>query len=208
MTKLLINFKKLSWGTGNLSLRSSSLDNFLISIQCSSSFIFSQNTFIYDSPLWSDMNIFNLTGGRTGFDSQETKLPTYWNTPFTKICLGMKIQQQNRFIVINQTATSLYSLIADGQYRATGLGRNMWKSLVGEDASLERYCNKEGFNNQCGMKVRIGIFGNDVKSCISCASYIAFGASPYLPVWCGNRATGGSDNGYRRTPAMGYILIQ
>ena len=29
-------------------------------------------------------------GGKTGFDSQETKLPTYWSTPFSKICLGMK----------------------------------------------------------------------------------------------------------------------
>ena len=60
---------------------------------------------------------YNLPGGETGFDAQETKLPTYWNTPFSKICLGMKIGQQINFIVINKQANSLYSLIADGQYR-------------------------------------------------------------------------------------------
>ena len=27
-------------------------------------------------------------------ESQETKLPTYWSTPFPKICLGMKISPE------------------------------------------------------------------------------------------------------------------
>ena len=51
-------------------------------------FLFStfQKTFHYDSKFWSDKNIYNLPGGKTGFDSEETKLPTYWNTPFSKIC--------------------------------------------------------------------------------------------------------------------------
>jgi len=43
---------------------------------------------------------------------------------FSKICLGMKIGQQINLIVINKQANSLYSLIADGQYRATSLGRS------------------------------------------------------------------------------------
>jgi len=44
--------------------------------------------------------MFNLAGGETGFDTQETKLPTNWNTSFSKICLGMKIGQQIKFVVI------------------------------------------------------------------------------------------------------------
>ena len=76
----------------------------------------------------------------------ETKLPTYWNTSFSKICLGMKIDQQLRFIVINMEADSLYSLIADGQYRSTSLGRDTWRSLIGPKASCQIYCNREGFN--------------------------------------------------------------
>ena len=113
-------------------------------------------TFHYNSSLWSNTETFNLKGGETGFDSQETKLPTYWNTPFSKICLGMKIGHQINFIVINTQANSLYSLIADGQYRATSLGRNTWKTLIMSQASLQRSCNKEGFNVALG-KARIRI---------------------------------------------------
>ena len=64
---------------------------------------------------------YNLAGGKTGFDTQETKLPSYWNTPFSKICLGMKIGKQITFMVIKKQASSLYSLIADGKYRATSM---------------------------------------------------------------------------------------
>ena len=53
-------------------------------------FFFLQGTFHYDSSLWSNSDTFNLAGGETGFDAKETKLPTYWNTSFSKICLGMK----------------------------------------------------------------------------------------------------------------------
>ena len=56
-----------------------------------------QQTFHYNSALWNNKETFNLDGGKTGFDSQETKLPSYWNTSFTKICLGMTIGQQFNF---------------------------------------------------------------------------------------------------------------
>ena len=72
----------------------------------------------------------------TGFDEQETKLPTYWKTNFTKICLGMKNGEELKFILINKTAESLHSLIADGEYRNTSLGRDAWKSLLGSNGSL------------------------------------------------------------------------
>ena len=58
----------------------------------------------------------------------------------------MKIGQQFKFFVINHPASSLYSLIADSKYRATSLGRNAWKKLIGSKASLQRNYNKEGFN--------------------------------------------------------------
>jgi len=59
-------------------------------------------TFHYDSENWTDKNEYNLPGGETGFDTQETKLPTYWITSFTEICLGMKIDKQTNFIVIKR----------------------------------------------------------------------------------------------------------
>ena len=95
-----------------------------------------QQTFKYDYDIWKNKTEFNLPGGETGFDSEETKLPTYWETPFSKICLGMKYGQQIRFIVINKQADSLHSLIADGQHRATSLTREKWKSLIGPEGSL------------------------------------------------------------------------
>ena len=186
------------------------------SINLTAKYLFlSQQTFEYNSSLWSNKETFNLDGGNTGFDSQETKLPSYWNTSFSKICLGMKIGQQIRFIVINRQANSLYSLIADGQYRATSLGRDMWKSLIGSDASLQHNCNKEGFNAVSSKyrqysKARIGIISNNENDCKSCNSRIGFGTGghPDKTNSCGNEAVDSPDNGDKHIKAMGYILVQ
>ena len=173
-----------------------------------------QETFHYTSALWRDKKQHNPQGGETGFDTRETKLPTYWNTSFSKICLGMKIGQQINFIVVNKQADSLYSLIADGQYRATSLGRNTWKTLIGSQASLQHNCNNEGFNVvtdwSSHSKARIGILGNNENQCISCDSRIGFGTGGY-PVdsnTCGNVAGHSPDNGDKNIKAMGYILVQ
>ncbi|KAL9953948.1 hypothetical protein ACROYT_G041430 [Oculina patagonica] len=173
-----------------------------------------KSTFHYNSHFWSDRNAFNLPGGKTGFDFQETKLPTYWNTPFSKICLGMKIGHQNKFIVINKQANSLYSLIADGKYRATSLGRNTWKTLIGSQASLQKNCNKEGFNVMASVsdlsKARIGILGNQENDCHTCDSRLGFGTGGRHDDsnTCGNDATHSPDNGDKHIKAMGYILVQ
>ena len=126
----------------------------------------------------------------------------------------MKIGQQNRFLALNKQATSLYSLIADGQYRATSLGRNTWKTLIGSGASLQTGCNKEGFNSVGSLthlsKARIGILGNEVENgCLSPDSRIGFGTGGRHDDsnTCGNEALGG-DNGRRDIKAMGYILVQ
>ncbi|XP_078345952.1 uncharacterized protein LOC144631400 [Oculina patagonica] len=175
----------------------------------------SKPTFHYYSDYWSNKTEYNLPGGKTGFDSQETKLPTYWNTSFSKICLGMKIGQKLNFITINTTETSsLYSLIADGNYSSTSLGRDTWKALIGSEASLQRKCNKEGFNAACSSdsnsKARIGFLGNENGDCHSCDSRIGFGTggSPDDSNTCGNEAKWYPDNGDKHIKAMGYILVQ
>jgi len=173
-----------------------------------------KSTFHYDSMYWSNKNEYNLPGGETVFDSQETKLPTYWKTSFSKICLGMKIGNQINFIVINKQANSLYSLIADGQYRKTSLGRNTWKTLIGSQASLQLRCNKEGFNavgsRASYSKARIGVLGNQQNDCGSCNSRIGFGTGgrPDDFNTCGNAASISPDNGKKNIKAMGYILVQ
>lgn len=175
-----------------------------------------KSTFRYDSKLWSNNIDFNFPGGKTGFDHHETKLPTYWDTPFSKICLGMKIGHQINFILIIKQANSLYSLIADGHYRATSLGRNAWKTLVGSQASLQLNCNMEGFNavgsDASFSKARIGIINNQQNHCGSCDSRIGFGTGgfPDDSNTCGNEASGSylPDNGNKKIKAMGYIFVQ
>ncbi|PFX25318.1 Basement membrane-specific heparan sulfate proteoglycan core protein [Stylophora pistillata] len=176
-----------------------------------------KSTFHYNSPYWSNKIEYKLPGGESGFDSQETKLSSYWNTSFSKICLVMKIGQHLGFTVINKQADSLYSLIADGQYRAISLGRETWKNLIGSDASLQLNCNREGFNTAdvnpidvFHSEARIGIVANQENDCKSCDSRIGFGTGGYFDdaVTCGNVAKIEGDNGDRHTPAMGYILVQ
>ena len=126
----------------------------------------------------------------------------------------MKIGQQFNSVVINHPARSLYSLIVDGKYRATSLGRNTWKKLIGSRASLQNNCNKEGFNAICtdshASKARIGIIGNEQNVCSSCDSRIGFGTGGYNDDsnTCGNEATTGGDNGDQHIKAMGYIFVQ
>ena len=126
----------------------------------------------------------------------------------------MKISGQLRFIVINKQANSLHSLIVDGILRASSLGRNEWKKLIGARGSLQLNCNKEGFNAVCSSsyhsKARIGYVANDNNHCDSCDSRIGFGTGGYPDnsTTCGNVAAHSADNGNRHIKAMGYILVQ
>ena len=131
----------------------------------------------------------------------------------------MKDSQQTNYVVVDKKASSLFSLIADGQYRETKLGRDKWKGLIGE-GSLQKNCNREGFNAVCAddpiyfSKARIGIVANQEDNCKSCDSRIGFGTAGYFDDenTCGNQAdNGGSlnpDNGARHTKVMGFIFVQ
>ena len=108
----------------------------------------------------------------------------------------------------------MYSLIADGQYRNTSLGRDTWKLLIGSDASLQENCNKEAFNADGGngrdSKARIGIISNNQRDCNSCHSRIGFGTGgkPDNSSSCGNEAKASSVNDEKHIKTMGYILVQ
>ncbi len=118
----------------------------------------------------------NVEAGLEGLTESETKLASYYNTPFTKVCLGMKVNNVTNWILLNHTASSLYSVIADGNYIETNAGRAEWVSLI-KGASLQPKCNKEGFNLQPnpGMKLRIGFAGNNENNCNTSDSLIGFG---------------------------------
>ena len=109
----------------------------------------------------------------------------------------------------------MYSLIADGQYRNTSLGRDTWKSLIGSEASLQFNCNREGFNAKSNRrkghsKARIGFLGSEENNCDKCDSRIGFGTGGLHDNnnTCGNEATYFADNGNKHIKGIGYILVQ
>ena len=173
-----------------------------------------QRTFHYNSSYWTNKKAYGTPEGEIGLDQKETKLPTYWNTPFTKICLGMKIGQETRFILLNKQASSLYALIQDDKYRPTSLSRDTWKFLIGPEASLQSNCNRQGFNVRADhyiyAKARIGFIANQENDCYTPDSRIGFGTAGYSDDsnTCGNEATHNPDNGDKHIKAMGYILVQ
>ena len=160
-----------------------------------------QTTFEYDSKFWTNKKTLN------GLTQNETKLASYHNTPFKKVCLGMTRNNITNWILVNYTATSLYSVIAgDGNCSETNVGRAKWMSLI-NDTKLQPHCNKEGFNVQCsrpGLKSRIGILGNNEDDCTSCDSVIGFG----IKIW---NWKGSSGNIYYKNidiKTFGYIFVQ
>ena len=98
-----------------------------------------QQTFDYHSDLWSNEETFQPNN--LDLDDKETKLASYWTLPFTELRLGMKVNGTTRWITFSYTASSLYSLIADGQYRNTSIGESKWRSLL-PTSSLQNHCNK------------------------------------------------------------------
>ena len=122
----------------------------------------------------------------------------------------MKINDEINFIQMKESASSLHSLIADGEYRSTSLGRSTWFSLIASGASFDDNCDKEGFNVECTWKVRskarIGILGNNENDCTSCNSRVGFGTGGENDDsnTCGNHASIKNIN----IKAFGYIFVQ
>ena len=57
-------------------------------------------------------------------------------------------------------------------------------------------------------RLRLGIFANDVDNCETCNSWLGFGARYFKTnVTVGNFARYDTDNGWRDSAAVGYILV-
>ena len=130
----------------------------------------------------------------------------------------MEVNGLTKWIRINHKASSLFNVIADGDFKNTGVGKNTWLSLM-DGSLLQHHCNKKGFNiNTTGydlahLKVRIGIIANNENDCKSCDSCFGFGTSirgcdgEIIKTTCGNIAICNNlDN--KNTPAFGYIFVQ
>ncbi len=166
--------------------------------------------------MWTNKESYAVEDGLEGLTEKESKLASYWNTPFKKICLGMTVNGETKWMMFDYNASSLYSVIADGHYRSTTAGRIAWKSLVA-GSSLQPRCNKEGFSiTYYEIEVRIGYLANNQDRCTQADSCIGFGIAYHRAchqitsnITCGNIAQcGGNDNGHKLIAAFGYILVQ
>ncbi|CAB3979793.1 Hypothetical predicted protein [Paramuricea clavata] len=191
------------------------------------------STFKYSSSYWTNKNTHNddAYGRNGGLDNREYKESSYWRTSFKEICVGMKYGGRLRAFSFSYKASSLYNLIADGNHRHIHVGRAQWKSLI-SGSSLQRNCNREGFNLRgdstlskfkVTVKVRLGIIANQQNDCSTPDSYVGLGAEggwnyPVDSNWCqppdkslnsaGNLAQCSPDNGNKNTKAMAYILVR
>jgi hypothetical protein len=184
-----------------------------------------QNDFSYSSPYWTNKETYAVEDGLEGLNEKQTKLASYWNTPFNKICLGMKVNGVTKWIASNYTANSLHSVMEDGTFKTTTFGKKAWKSLI-DGSYLQKNCNEEGFNTQgdytfvgtsttlrWSMNIRIGLVANNQNNCGSCNTCIGFGISvsgcgDYVrSTACGNITVCYQLNN-KNTAAFGYILVQ
>ena len=95
-----------------------------------STFSLPQQTFGYHSPYWNNTVAYN-EGDGTSLAEVETKLSSYWSTPFTRLCLGMKYQQEeSNWIALSHSGVSVWDAISNGTYTPTNISVSEWKSLL------------------------------------------------------------------------------
>ena len=179
-----------------------------------------QNDFRYESSHWTTKETYYIENGLEGLTEKQTKLASYWNTPFNKICLGMKVKSITKWIEVDHPASSLYDVISDGTFKSTNAGKNKWKSLI-DDSALQENCDEEGFNfkKKHGIlwsnyiKIRIGLAANNENDCESPDSCIGFGISvggyrDGKSTSCGNLRFCCWPRRKKNVPAFGFILIK
>lgn len=173
------------------------------------------HTFAYESSRWTSAATHNPDA--FALDLNEAKLASYAETPLTSMLLGMRVGATTKWITVPIKGDSLRSLIADGKYRPTAIGRVKWKSLLA-GSSLQVNCSREGLNarvNDAYARVRIGIIANQQNNCDSPDSRLGFGGRGGVCGTdnnniCGNAASKSclADQGTKNIKAFGYVLVR
>lgn len=177
-----------------------------------------QDTFKYSSPLWSNRETYQEENGAALLDSEETKLPSYWSVPFTRVCINMrKLDSLNmESLVIDVASTSLYDILADGKYHGTKGGRDIWETIL-PGSRLPNGCFREGFNahgkRDGSAGARIGVIvSSDQSDCTSADSFLGFGTeggacASNRQISCGNDSGACKQDTDQPIPAFGYIFV-
>ena len=170
--------------------------------------------FVYDSAIWT--NSTPLNEGSTDLSTTPAKFRGFFSLPFQQLRLGM-VDGSPRYLVVPVSGTNVGPLnaIFAGPARATSVGRNAWRTLVGSP-SLQPFCNAEGFNMVSGgdyQAVRLGVLTNQENDCDSADSRLGFGGQYNrcgvgADVSSGNVSTCGGDDGDRNNAFFGYIFVR
>ncbi len=176
-----------------------------------------QPTFEYDSHWWENDQTLNVDEGvERNQPEVETKLASYSNTPFTKICLGMRVgdaPSQTNWIGIDYQATSLYSLIADGEFRVVNIKAqipSLWQTLI-DESHLPVQCLFQGFNvpskiHSTMNRVRLGYLAH--KRCHQQEGLIGFGTNLDGVQWSSGYIYPSREGDPKKISAFGYIFVR
>ncbi|XP_031555862.1 uncharacterized skeletal organic matrix protein 5-like [Actinia tenebrosa] len=180
----------------------------------------SKNTFDYNSFYWTNRQALKAENG-LGLEDKESKLPTYWSTPLTKICLGMKMKTNSDIkwlkLELKQRADSLYDVMTTGNPTQpyTLLGVEKWKDTFMPRIRYRFNNPREGVNatfyDRTGrVRVKLGVvyrFG-------SFLTYLGFGPwgswhQKYnIDISCGYGREDDTTPHYKKIHAFCYILVQ
>ncbi|KAJ7394087.1 hypothetical protein OS493_003763 [Desmophyllum pertusum] len=174
-------------------------------------------TFTYDAEYWNNTVAYNKDGG-TSLNDEETKLSSFWSTPFSRLCLGMKDELgETNWITLSYVGSSLRDVIGNGTSKATHLNPTEWTKLLRlavNNSRIQVRCTFQGFNIRDGSifdngaKARIGIIGTPNTCDETAQSRIGFGtAGSYYGQTEGN-SCGNEKKKELSIKAFGYIFVQ
>lgn len=172
-------------------------------------------TFTYDALIWEDATL--LAPNMPGLDRVEAKLETWNAVAFTELRVALEYPVDSgeiRNLVVPLAGAKLRDLFVGGQTRASTLGRDAWKGLVGPSASLQLNCGLEGTNVfHDHTRVRIGILGNEQADCLTPDSRIGVGGGGtvcgIIPTQsAGNSSCFGGDNGDVELAAFAWVFVR
>lgn len=171
-----------------------------------------KQTFKHDSEYWNNTVAYSESSG-TSLHNTETKLSSFWSTPFTRLCLGMKYQNETNWIALNYSGSSLREVIGNGTFKETNLTVTEWKKLL-NNSTIQEGCSFEGFNSHdklrygISARARIGIIATPNNCQESAQSRIGFGTTGSFFNMDPSNSCGNENRDESSIKAFGYIFVQ
>jgi uncharacterized protein YbdZ (MbtH family) len=177
-----------------------------------------KTTFRYERSVWTDGKTLNDKD--VLLDTKEAKLQAFLSLPVQHLLLKLQTPAGTgtvRHVKLSRRAVSAQSLFTGGFLPFDyNLGRSTWKQLMGATGSLQRRCNREGFNNRTSNShawARIGIVSNEGGNCSYTDSRIGLGTigrscGQNNDISVGNSAKCSTDNRDRQDRSFGYLFVR